>query len=178
MKVLNQMAHMCNRLPSEYGRVPKGDIVKTGPNTYQTHRYRIEVTNGEVKVFDLKTKTSIRAWGDPHLHTSDGDKMQFHKNNVTIDLEDGTKLTPEADPAQRAGHLARRRRPDHDARRRRDGDQRQRPGRTQGSHVRRRGGARPHVAGRHRARGARRDRRPALQVRQRDRRQGPEPALG
>lgn len=93
MKVQNHPAQQCRPVPSEYGRVPKGDIVKTGENTYQTNRYRIEVTNGEVKVYDLKTNTWIKAWGDPHLHTSDGDKMQFHKGNVTIDLADGTKLT-------------------------------------------------------------------------------------
>lgn len=82
-----------HRPPMEYGKVPKGDIVKVGPNTYQTHRYRIEVKKGQVQVFDLKTKTHVKAWGDPHLHTSDGDKMQFHRDNVTLDLEDGTKIT-------------------------------------------------------------------------------------
>ena len=103
MQVNNAAKMFLPRLPGmEYGRVPKGDVVKVGENTYQTYRYKIEVKNGQVEVFDLKTKTSVKAWGDPHLHTSDGDKMQFHKGNVTIDLEDGTKLTlkPTAPNAQ------------------------------------------------------------------------------
>ena len=55
-------------------------------NSIDTGRYRISVRRGEVKIYDKQTNTWVRAWGDPHLHTSDGDKAQFHKDNLTIDL--------------------------------------------------------------------------------------------
>lgn len=64
-----------------------------GKQYIDTGRYLISAKEGEVKVFDKKTRTWVRAWGDPHLHTSDGDKAQFQKDNLTIDLEDGTKIT-------------------------------------------------------------------------------------
>ena len=69
-----------------------GDLATAG-NVIRTGRYDITVSKGEVKVYDRQTKTWVRAWGDPHLHTSDGDKAQFHKDNVTLDLPDGTKVT-------------------------------------------------------------------------------------
>lgn len=62
-------------------------------NTVSTGRYDISVSHGTVNIVDTQTNTSVKAWGDPHLHTSDGDKMQFHKDNLTIDLQDGTKVT-------------------------------------------------------------------------------------
>ena len=64
-----------------------------GKQYIDTGRYLISVKEQEVKVYDKKTRTWVRAWGDPHLHTSDGDKAQFQKDNLTIDLEDGTKIT-------------------------------------------------------------------------------------
>ena len=62
-------------------------------NTINTGRYTITIGEREVTVRDNLTDTSFRAWGDPHLHTSDGDRMQFHTEPLTIDLQDGTKLT-------------------------------------------------------------------------------------
>jgi hypothetical protein len=59
----------------------------------ETERYRIEITRGVVKVFDKESNTHVRVWGDPHVHTSDGDKMQFQKDNLTLELKDGTKIT-------------------------------------------------------------------------------------
>lgn len=73
--------------------VPQGGLRYLGNNQYETQRYLITVRPGEVEVFDKQTKTSVKAWGDPHVTTGDGDKMQFHKDNLTIDLKDGTKLT-------------------------------------------------------------------------------------
>ncbi|MEM7204184.1 MAG: DUF1521 domain-containing protein [Planctomycetota bacterium] len=67
--------------------------LSTSDNVIKTDRYDIHVNKGEVKIYDRETKTWAKAWGDPHLHTSDGDKAQFHKDNVTIDLQDGTKVT-------------------------------------------------------------------------------------
>lgn len=73
--------------------VPPGGLRYLGNNQYETQRYLITVSKGEVVVYDKQNKTSVKAWGDPHVTTSDGDKMQFHKDNLTLDLKDGTKLT-------------------------------------------------------------------------------------
>ncbi len=74
-------------------QVPPGGLKNLGNGQFETQRYLISVKNGEVEVFDKQTKTSVKAWGDPHLTTGDGDKMQFQKDNLTLDLADGTKLT-------------------------------------------------------------------------------------
>jgi len=68
-------------------------LEKKNNNLIATPRYDVHVEKGSVKIFDRETKTWVRAWGDPHLHTSDGDKAQFHKDNLTIELQDGTKVT-------------------------------------------------------------------------------------
>jgi Domain of Unknown Function (DUF1521) len=78
---------------SSASSVPSGGLRYLGNNQYETQRYLITVNKGEVTVFDKQTKTSVKAWGDPHVTTGDGDKMQFHKDNLTLDLQDGTKLT-------------------------------------------------------------------------------------
>jgi hypothetical protein len=64
-----------------------------GNGTVNTGRYTIEATHNTVRIMDNETGKWIKAWGDPHLHTSDGDKAQFHEDNLTIDLPDGTKVT-------------------------------------------------------------------------------------
>jgi hypothetical protein len=61
--------------------------------TIKTPGYEITIQKGEVIITNTATGASVRAWGDPHLHTSDGDQMKFHKDNLTIDLPDGTKVT-------------------------------------------------------------------------------------
>ncbi|MFQ5592077.1 MAG: DUF1521 domain-containing protein [Phycisphaerae bacterium] len=78
----------CRCCPSDQsasGLTTKGNTVDTG-------RYRITVQEGRVKIYDKQTNTWVKAHGDPHLLTSDGDKGQFHEN-LTIDLPDGTKVT-------------------------------------------------------------------------------------
>ena len=62
-------------------------------NKIDTGRYEITVNEDEVVILDTFTGTKSRAWGDPHFHTGDGDKMAFHDENLTLDLADGTKLT-------------------------------------------------------------------------------------
>lgn len=70
-----------------------GSGLSRNGNVIRTERYDITVTRGEVKVLDRQSNTFVRAWGDPHLHTSDGDKAQFHRDNLTLQLQDGTKIT-------------------------------------------------------------------------------------
>jgi hypothetical protein len=62
-------------------------------NTVDTGRYEIRASHHEVVIHDRHTNTSVRAWGDPHFHTGDGDKAQFHDQALTLDLQDGTKVT-------------------------------------------------------------------------------------
>jgi len=82
---------------------PQGDDLRSNKkDTVETDRYIITVKENEVRVYDKETKTWIRAWGDPHLTTSDGDKGQFHEN-LTIDLQDGTKLTFKTTPKNEKG---------------------------------------------------------------------------
>ncbi len=64
-----------------------------GRNIINTGRYLIRVEEQRVRIYDKKTDTWVEMWGDPHLRTKDGDRAQFQKDNLTIDLEDGTKVT-------------------------------------------------------------------------------------
>lgn len=73
--------------------LPKNGVKYLGDNKYETQRYIITVNKGEVEIFDKLNKTTVKAWGDPHVTTGDGDKMQFQTDNLTLDLQDGTKLT-------------------------------------------------------------------------------------
>lgn len=73
--------------------VTKAILRQIDENTIDTGRYEIIAKEGEVIIRDRHTNTEVKAWGDPHLITSDGDKAQFHKENLTLDLEDGTKIT-------------------------------------------------------------------------------------
>lgn len=72
-------------------RLPNGNV------EIDTGRYIIEVSEnekgGRAKIFDKQTGTWTEAHGDPHLTTGDGDKAGFTMNNLTIDLQDGTKVT-------------------------------------------------------------------------------------
>ena len=63
-----------------------------GSDTIDTGRYLISAKEGELKIYDKETNTWVKCHGDPHLETSDGDHGQFTKN-LTMDLEDGTKVT-------------------------------------------------------------------------------------
>ncbi|MEZ6196750.1 MAG: DUF1521 domain-containing protein [Planctomycetota bacterium] len=71
----------------------RNDALKRNGNTIDTGRYDVTIVKDEVKIFDKDTNTWVKAWGDPHLNTSDGDATHFHYDNLTIDLPDGTKVT-------------------------------------------------------------------------------------
>jgi hypothetical protein len=64
----------------------KGDKIDTG-------KYEVVVSKDEVLVKDKESGKWFRVWGDPHVSTSDGDKLGFTDDNLTVDLPDGTKLT-------------------------------------------------------------------------------------
>lgn len=72
-------------------RLPNGNI------QIDTGRYLVETSEkeagGKVRIFDKYTNTWTEADGDPHLRTGDGDKAGFTQNNLTVDLQDGTKIT-------------------------------------------------------------------------------------
>ena len=64
-------------------------------NTVDTGRYTITASKddgGTVKVFDKESNTFVKAFGDPHLVTSDGDKANFQKSGLSIELPDGTSV--------------------------------------------------------------------------------------
>ncbi|MCA8971293.1 MAG: DUF1521 domain-containing protein [Planctomycetes bacterium] len=92
------MSSMNVQAPSADSKVqncnaPKGDKVRRDGNKIQTPRYEITVTKDEIIIRDKTNDTTSRIWGDPHLWTGDGNKYDFHEDNLTIDLKDGTKLT-------------------------------------------------------------------------------------
>lgn len=72
---------------------PTGGLITNGKDTVDTGRYLITAQEGELKIFDKQSNTWVRAWGDPHVDTSDGDKAQFQSDSLTFDLQDGTKVT-------------------------------------------------------------------------------------
>jgi hypothetical protein len=77
----------CTPKPQDEG------LSTNGSDTIDTGRYLITVKENEVKIYDKETGTWTKAHGDPHFTTGDGDKAQFHDNNLTLDLADGTKVT-------------------------------------------------------------------------------------
>ncbi len=62
-------------------------------NEVHTPRYVVTVGKDRVLITDPATGKTIEAYGDPHVKTSDDDRMQFQRDNLTIDLPDGTKIT-------------------------------------------------------------------------------------
>jgi len=65
-------------------------------NTIETPRYKItasDTDHGTIKVLDKLTGKVTSVGGDPHLRTSDGDYTSFQKGNLTLNLDDGTKIT-------------------------------------------------------------------------------------
>jgi len=80
------------------GCSPQSSVQVNG-NTIETPRYRIELNNNRddhaVTVIDKLTGGSKKAYfgGDPHASTSDGDWTTWQHGNLTLNLDDGTKLT-------------------------------------------------------------------------------------
>ena len=74
----------------------RGNVIRTG-------RYDVHVWKDKGRVYDRHTNTWTEAWGDPHLKTSDGDKAKFHRKNLTMHLQDGSKLTIDVTPLQKNG---------------------------------------------------------------------------
>lgn len=84
-----------------------GNLRHDSGNVIKTDRYDIHIKGDECKVYDRKTGEWMRFFGDPHIETSDGDRLQFHQGNLTLDLEDGTKVTivPTAVDANGAAYI-------------------------------------------------------------------------
>ena len=82
--------------PPAGGTAPNGSLSVTDNGVIDTGRYLISASEdhgGELIIKDKETGETIRAWGDPHVETSDGDFMKFHQESLTIELPDGTKVT-------------------------------------------------------------------------------------
>lgn len=80
----------------------QGSLKTNGQDVVDTGRYLISAREDGLKIYDKQTNTWVKAEGDPHLSTSDGDKGQFHKN-LTIDLPDGTTVKIKTTPQQANG---------------------------------------------------------------------------
>lgn len=87
--------HRMNRLHRGHRR-PGGNEaarLRREGNTVKTERYDITIEKDRVKVRDRTNDTEFDVWGDPHVWTGDGDKLGFTRDNLTVELKDGTKLT-------------------------------------------------------------------------------------
>lgn len=62
-------------------------------NTINAGRYEITIRRDEVIIRDRINGEHSRIWGDPHLHTGDGDRASFTNDNLTLDLPGGVKIT-------------------------------------------------------------------------------------
>lgn len=70
------------------------DLTVRNGNTIDTGRYEIKSTKDhELWIKDKTDGNWVKLWGDPHGVTSDGDRFQFHEDNLTFELADGTKVT-------------------------------------------------------------------------------------
>lgn len=82
----------------------KSEGLTQNGNTISTGRYDVIASEGKVVVFDTWTETTVKVFGDPHVRTSDGDRAQFHSDNLTLDLADGTKVTITPTEKNARGH--------------------------------------------------------------------------
>lgn len=67
-------------------------------NSYFAGPYKIDISQDTVTVTDTRTGKTVKVWGDPHVVTGDGDRGEFHKGNMTLDLAEGVKITIKPTP--------------------------------------------------------------------------------
>lgn len=72
--------------------IDTGRYVITGSNDYTRPNDGIHADDGMVTVTDTVTHTFVDVFGDPHVFTSDGDRAEFQKDGLRIDLADGTRV--------------------------------------------------------------------------------------
>ncbi len=72
--------------------IDTGRYVITGSNDYTRPNDGIHADDGMVTITDKVTHTFVDVFGDPHVFTSDGDRAEFQKDGLRIDLADGTRV--------------------------------------------------------------------------------------
>ncbi len=72
--------------------IDTGRYVITGSNGYTRPNDSIAAGDGMVSIMDKTTNSFVDVYGDPHVYTSDGDRAEFQKNGLEIDLADGTQV--------------------------------------------------------------------------------------
>ena len=83
---------------SSAGLTVSGDTIDTGryviigSNGYTRPNDSIAAGDGMVSIMDKTTNSFVDVYGDPHVYTSDGDRAEFQKNGLEIDLADGTQV--------------------------------------------------------------------------------------
>lgn len=80
------------RCETNNARCARSSVAVNG-NTIETPGYELTASNHELMVRKKGTNEWFKVWGDPHITTSDGDNTNFQKGNVTVKLDDGTKIT-------------------------------------------------------------------------------------
>ncbi|MBK8095879.1 MAG: DUF1521 domain-containing protein [Planctomycetes bacterium] len=76
----------CRRGHGEDGIRRNGNVITVG-------NYEITIEKDRMAVRDKTTGKEFSVWGDPHLHTGDGDRASFTDDNLTLDLPGGVKIT-------------------------------------------------------------------------------------
>ncbi len=72
--------------------IDTGRYLITGANQYVRPNDGGTADDGMVTVLDKATNTSVKVFGDPHVYTSDGDRADFQKDALEINLADGTQI--------------------------------------------------------------------------------------
>ena len=87
--------------------VDTGRYLITASNTYSGPGSHDPSKDGEITVRDLQTGSSVRVYGDPHVYTSNGDRAEFQRNGLQLNLADGTRVqfNPTAIKASGVAHI-------------------------------------------------------------------------
>ncbi len=70
--------------------IDTGRYLITGSSGYTRPNDGIKANDGMVSILDKQTQSFVDVFGDPHVYTSDGDRAEFQKNDLQINLADGT----------------------------------------------------------------------------------------
>lgn len=76
-------------------------LSRAGQDAIDTGRYLLQFGEGGVTIYDKQSgnvekksfQDFVDIWGDPHMNTADGNYGAFQKDNFTLELQDGTKVT-------------------------------------------------------------------------------------
>lgn len=72
--------------------IDTGRYVVTGSNQHVRPNDGITAGDGMVSIMDKATNSFVDVFGDPHVYASGGDRAEFQKDSLWINLGDGTLI--------------------------------------------------------------------------------------